>query len=259
MLKNGSTGTAVRELQYYLYLLAAYESSLPAIGIDGVFGAATERAVRAWQTLAGLTADGIVGRKTWDALYAQASRLRLSGPVVTVQRMAWPGQTLKTGDQGSSVQYFSTLLARIAYYFPRVQDAGRTSVYTAALALAARSFQALEGLHETGEADEATWLCAEALSLTLLAGAAPAGETAAGEYPGAAAAVASAGPQVRLLQRWLNAPAVRGAQPPLAENGIFTAAEAACVAAFQRQNGLPACGVAGRETWMRLRAAAGEA
>ena len=62
VLRKGSSGTAVRELQFYLYLTSAYESSIPAIGIDGQFGASTEAAVRAYQRFARLTVDGIVGR-----------------------------------------------------------------------------------------------------------------------------------------------------------------------------------------------------
>jgi peptidoglycan hydrolase-like protein with peptidoglycan-binding domain len=37
-------------------------------GADGIFGAATESAVKAFQTSAGVDPDGVVGEKTWDAL-----------------------------------------------------------------------------------------------------------------------------------------------------------------------------------------------
>ena len=37
-------------------------------GIDGSFGAATEKAVRQFQKDYGLVSDGIIGQKTWDAL-----------------------------------------------------------------------------------------------------------------------------------------------------------------------------------------------
>lgn len=73
ILRRGSTGTAVRELQFYLYLMSAYESSIPAVSIDGSFGAATENAVRAYQRFAKLTVDGVVGRTTWNSLYGKAA------------------------------------------------------------------------------------------------------------------------------------------------------------------------------------------
>ena len=37
-------------------------------GLDGIFGSATENAVRRYQRAVGLTADGIVGCNTWRAL-----------------------------------------------------------------------------------------------------------------------------------------------------------------------------------------------
>ncbi len=257
VLKKGSSGAAVRELQYYLYLLSAYESSLPAVAIDGQFGAATEAAVKAYQQLAGLTADGIAGQKTWDALYAQASKLRLSGPVVTIRRMAWPGKALQQGDEGDAVLYWSTLLERIGYYFYAVQSADRTAVFTAALAAATRSFQALEGLPETGRADEDTWLAAEALSLSLLANGEANAAAAAAEYPGQATADGSAGAHVRCIQRWLNRLAALHRGFHLAETGLFRKEEAAAVAAFQEAQGLSPNGVVCRSTWYALRAAAG--
>ena len=78
VLRRGSSGRAVRELQYYLYLMHSYDTSIPTVAIDGVYGASTEAAVRAFQRLAGLTVDGVAGRSTWENLYAQANRLRLS-------------------------------------------------------------------------------------------------------------------------------------------------------------------------------------
>lgn len=57
ILKKGSKGREVKELQEYLNISA-----------DGDFGPGTEKAVKKWQTQNGLTADGIVGPKTWDAM-----------------------------------------------------------------------------------------------------------------------------------------------------------------------------------------------
>lgn len=67
-LRRGSRGDAVRELQESLMALG-YDVGLS--GVDGIFGQATERAVRAFQAASGLVVDGIVGPLTWTALEGQ--------------------------------------------------------------------------------------------------------------------------------------------------------------------------------------------
>ena len=171
VLRRGASGRAVRELQYYLYLMHTYNPSLPSVNIDGNFGAATEAAVRAFQRQAGLTADGVVGRATWENLYAQANILRQAGPVVTVNRMAYPGAPLEVGSEGPAVLYYTVLLTRIAYYYNAVSSPGTGSVYTDQTAAGTRSLQHLLGLPETGEVDADTWEAAEGLGLALLTGA----------------------------------------------------------------------------------------
>ena len=89
-LRVGSTGRAVKEVQYYLYLLSAYFPEIPVIAYDGVFGAATEKAVRAYQQLFGLTVDGIVGRATWDSIYQRFTTLRnVDGPMLNLRAVSY--------------------------------------------------------------------------------------------------------------------------------------------------------------------------
>ena len=57
--KYGSNGTEVMELQKKLKELGYYGGET-----DGVFGAATQNAVKKFQKSVGLTADGIAGSKT---------------------------------------------------------------------------------------------------------------------------------------------------------------------------------------------------
>ena len=64
LLKKGSHGKDVKTLQRILHL---YE--------DGIFGAMTEEAVKEYQRQHGLTADGIVGDKTWSTMLSQSDSL----------------------------------------------------------------------------------------------------------------------------------------------------------------------------------------
>ena len=257
VLRNGSSGTAVRELQFYLYLMSAYESSIPAIAIDGQFGASTEAAVRAYQRFAGLTVDGIVGRTTWNSLYDKASTLRASGPVVTLKRLPYPGTPLTVGSSGSAVLYYSLLLQRIAYYFTSVVSPPLSDQYTDETAAATRSAQELLSLPETGIADADTWTAVEALSLQLAAHAPnPDRDTPPSTaYPGRAIAEGSAGQEVGQVERWLNRRAQLSCDEDyVADNNRFGAADAAAVRAVQQQAGLLVTGTVDRETWAALQA-----
>ena len=66
-LKRGSKGEYVTLAQTEL-IQKGYDCG--SFGADGQFGAATEKAVRAFQQSHGLTVDGIIGQKTWAALDA---------------------------------------------------------------------------------------------------------------------------------------------------------------------------------------------
>ena len=258
VLRTGSTGTAVRELQFYLYLMSAYESSIPPVSIDGKFGADTERAVRAYQRFAGLTVDGVVGRTTWNSLYGRASQLRSSGPVVTLKRLPYPGTPLTVGSSGDTVLYYNLLLQRIAYYFSSVETPPLADRYTDETAAATRSAQQLLGLEQTGIADADTWTAVEALSLQLAAHAPnPDRDTPPSTaYPGRAIAEGSAGQEVGQVEYWLNRRAqLSCGEDYVADNNRFGAADAAAVRAVQQQAGLqPVNGIVYRETWHALQA-----
>ena len=62
VLKSNSRGEQVKTLQR---LLVGYGYDLK---VDGVFGTITDRTVRTFQRKYGLSADGVVGTKTWHKL-----------------------------------------------------------------------------------------------------------------------------------------------------------------------------------------------
>lgn len=61
-LRFGDSGDAVRVLQRLLL------NNRYAVRLDGTFGAVTETAVKAFQNQRNLSADGVVGSRTWREL-----------------------------------------------------------------------------------------------------------------------------------------------------------------------------------------------
>lgn len=77
-LRQGSSGEKVRQMQQQLNVISDAYPLIPKLAVDGVFGPATEEAVRTFQNIFGLTADGIVGFKTWykiSQIYVGVSRI----------------------------------------------------------------------------------------------------------------------------------------------------------------------------------------
>ncbi len=77
-LKNGSTGSKVRQMQEQLNVIAGAYPALPKITADGIYGPATEAAVRKFQSVFGLPATGIVDYPTWykiSEIYVGVSRI----------------------------------------------------------------------------------------------------------------------------------------------------------------------------------------
>lgn len=64
-LTVGSSGDKVRQMQEQLDAIATVYSTIPNITPDGIYGQATERAVREFQSIFGLPVTGIVDFATW--------------------------------------------------------------------------------------------------------------------------------------------------------------------------------------------------
>ena len=74
VLRQGSSGGEVKEVQRRLKNWGYYSGA-----VDGIFGAATYKAVVSFQQKNGLTADGIVGKATYKALGMNDSYNALAG------------------------------------------------------------------------------------------------------------------------------------------------------------------------------------
>ena len=129
-IRNGSSGNFVRILQYLLNYYGAN------ISVDGVFGGGTQRAVQEFQRDNNLSADGIVGRNTWNKL------LNLN-----------PGaEVLRRGSKSSAVMFLQRLL--LSYLYPITNIDGDFGPETER---AVRAFQSENDLNVDGIVGRNTW------------------------------------------------------------------------------------------------------
>ncbi len=150
VLKNGSSGEVVAEVQRRLQELGYYSA-----GVDGQYGAGTAEAVMAFQRANGLLADGRVGEETADALRS-GNAVPFSAAEVTAAPTPPPEATpvpevLKMGTSGDAVRMLQQRLQELGYYSGEVDGQ-----YGGGTRDAVRQFQRNSGLSADGEAGSAT-------------------------------------------------------------------------------------------------------
>lgn len=144
MLKPGSSGTAVRQLQENLKKLGYYESG----SVTGNYGPLTEEAVRQFQRKNGLDADGIAGAKTLAAIN---SAINGGGSSSGSSSSGSATGTLKLDDEGEEVKQLQKDLTTLGFYSGEI-----TGHYGSITKEAVRQFQKKNGLDADGIAGAKT-------------------------------------------------------------------------------------------------------
>ena len=158
-LEAGSTGGGVRELQYLLNFVAAYEDFVPYVTINGIFDEQTKEAVEDFQRANGLTPDGIVDVETWDYLYRAYRGLLSSLPedYFNGTTLPYPGYPLRLGMQLDSVRLIQEYLDLISTVYPDIAAPVPSGVYDLTTRDAVEDFQLRFGLNPTGVVSFNTW------------------------------------------------------------------------------------------------------
>lgn len=95
-LRLGDENDYVATLQYFLSVISEFYDTVPTVPITGYFGELTQDAVIAFQRTAGLVADGVVGRRTWDELYRAYDGVQNTVLIPDINLRNFPGTTIST-------------------------------------------------------------------------------------------------------------------------------------------------------------------
>lgn len=161
-LRVGSTGPYVTVVQAALNRISQNYPAIPKVSpVDGIFGSQTEAAVRQFQQIFSLAADGIVGKATWyqiNRIYVAV--LRLAELQSQGQQQFFIGSypnDLSLGDTGDYVRRLQYMLDVLSDFIPSVPPVTETGTFDTATRDAVRAFQQYAQLPITGAVDARTW------------------------------------------------------------------------------------------------------
>lgn len=243
-LKLGDRSNDVKNLQTRLIELGYMSGSA-----DGIFGAATQSAVVAFQKNSKLTADGKAGKVTQNLLYSSSALKASGGTAGSTATESANGtnsantsyKTLKKGMTSDDVKTLQKRLKELGYL-----SASATGYYGSQTFAAVKSFQQTNGLNADGIAGAATQ------TALFASGAQKAGSSSQTDTGSTT--------KYTTLKEGMKSSAVTTLQKKLKElgylsanaTGYFGSATKAAVVAFQKTNGLSADGIAGSATLTKL-------
>lgn len=237
-LKLGSQGQDVRSLQTKLKALGFYKGT-----VDGDFGEATEKAVKAFQKQYGLTVDGKVGSATMAKLAAAKATAKPTAsptPKATATPSYSSNTYLRNGNSGKQVRQMQERLISLGYLVGKA-----TSNFDNATEAGVIAFQRRNTSYADGVAGPETLKA-------LYSSSAKKASSAAGIIGLSLKEGSTEKAAVRLLQQKLKSLGYYKGSV----DGSFGVGTADAVKAFQRNNGLTADGVAGGGTLNKLFASA---
>lgn len=162
-LREGSTGLDVQTIQTYLNRIRRNYPTIPVINDDsGTFGPGTKAAVTRFQSIFGLSPDGIVGKSTWykiSDIYTAVTRLadlNSEGSSLGIGTVP-PNSILRQGSRGQDVITLQYLLDVIAQYYPTVPAPAQDGIFGSGTRQAVTAFQQAMQIAPDGIVGPLTW------------------------------------------------------------------------------------------------------
>ena len=150
-LRPGDRSQDLRHMQGRLNEVARIYTGINTQTVDGAYGNNMTNAVRRFQRQFSLSADGILGKDTWNKIVSVHNSMRAGNPThVTTQ---YPGVPLRVGSTGDYVRFVQSYLNGISGRPLLTVDGNYGQNTTRAVGL----FQATAGLPVDGVVGSATW------------------------------------------------------------------------------------------------------
>ena len=180
--KLGDSGSAIKNIQYFLNYLSEFYSEIPRVEIDGIYGVSTENAVKAFQRFFELPVTGSVDLSTYDTLYRTYLGFIESIPFryLDGEIYPYPGIPLRIGSESEVVRLLQEYLNYISQFFGQIPSVSPTGYFGERTEEAVIAFQRLNGINPNGTVAAETWNAITSLYEDLFLG----NRLNEGQYPG---------------------------------------------------------------------------
>lgn len=192
-------------------------------GADGQYGSGCREIVKKFQSDSGLEIDGVVGKRTWDALF----------PILALH-LPYPGNIITMGARGENVVRIQQRLMSLGYNVP----GGADGQYGSGCREMVKKFQGDNCLEIDGDVGENTWNTLFPLQ----------NQKENSEWPRYHIAKGMSDGNVSIIQKRLSN--LEYSIGPI--DGIFGEKTEIAVKDFQKINRLDDDGIVGRDTWNAL-------
>lgn len=247
-LRLGDVSVSVEIMQSRLNRIANNYPAIPRIyPVNGVFDIGTENAVKEFQRIFNLTADGIVGPATWyqiTSVYNAVLRLaEINAIGVTLQDVSRElPNVLSEGMQGNNIKLLQFLLAVVGTYNDRIPVVEIDGIFGPETRDAVIAFQTFVGLTPDGIVGANTWN-ALISAYENIARTRPGNGIPFILPPTETLVLGSRSEDVTRIQGWLNTIATAYPQiPTIPQTGYYGEVTRDAVSTFQQLFGSPVTG-----------------
>ncbi|MDR3344684.1 MAG: peptidoglycan-binding protein [Oscillospiraceae bacterium] len=257
VMRMGSAREGVAVIQRQLNRISSNYPAIPKIPVvSGIFDGPTEAAVKKFQQVFDLEADGVVGKATWykiERIYNAIKKLaELYSEGLTLSEVERVyKEVLREGDTGQEVQVIQYYLDFISEFNLNIPPVNVDGIYGPRTRAAVLAFQAQYGLAQDGIVGHGTWNRMQT-AYSVILNSLPAEYLTYSSlyYPGYFITLGASGKVVEQIQTYLTAIAnVYKSVPAVSIDGSFGARTQAAVKAVQSISGLEQTGSVGPLTW----------
>ena len=259
-LRQGDAGNEVFIIQSQLNRIRRNFPAIPIISSpNGIFTVETSNAVKEFQKIFNLKADGIVGKSTWykiKEIFNSVKRLsELNSEGLAIEDVTPPYTSeIKKGDRGASVELIQYYLSVIGYFSPVLPVIKIDGVFGQETEDAVFTFQSEYGLPITGKIGRLTWNKLQEIYKNLVSSLPESFFVGSAKvYPGYFLSLGLENNDVADLQKYLNV--ISPISPQLEKipvTGYFGTKTESAVKAFQKLYKLPITGTVGPVTWNKI-------